>query len=72
MGEDVLFICGSDCHGTPIVVNAEKEGITPKELVDRYHQHFLQVFQALSIEFDFTGELMLNTTTTGLRKSSGD
>jgi methionyl-tRNA synthetase len=55
MGEDVLFICGSDCHGTPIVVNAEKEGITPKELVDRYHQHFQQVFQALSIEFDFYG-----------------
>ncbi len=55
MGEDVLFICGSDCHGTPIVVNAEKEGISPKELVDRYHEHFKKVFKALRIEFDFYG-----------------
>ncbi len=55
MGEDVLFICGSDCHGTPIVVNAEKEGVTPKELVDRYHEHFQKVFKELCIEFDFYG-----------------
>ena len=55
MGEDVLFVCGSDCHGTPIVVNAEKEGVTPKELVDRYHEHFQKVFRELGIEFDFYG-----------------
>ncbi len=55
MGEDVLFICGSDCHGTPIVVNAEKEGISPKELVDRYHEHFQKIFKELCIEFDFYG-----------------
>ena len=55
MGEDVLFICGSDCHGTPIVVNAEKEGVEPKELVDRYHEHFKKVFKELRIEFDFYG-----------------
>ncbi len=55
MGEDVLFICGSDCHGTPIVVNAEKEGISPKELVDRYHEHFQRIFKELCIEFDFYG-----------------
>ncbi len=55
MGEEVLFICGSDCHGTPIVVNAEKEGISPKELVDRYHEHFQRVFKELCVEFDFYG-----------------
>ena len=55
MGQDVLFICGSDCHGTPIVVNAEKEGISPKELVDRYHEHFQKIFKELCIEFDFYG-----------------
>ncbi len=55
MGQDVLFICGSDCHGTPIVVNAEKEGISPKELVDRYHEHFQKIFRELCIEFDFYG-----------------
>ncbi|AEA47770.1 methionine--tRNA ligase [Archaeoglobus veneficus] len=55
LGEDVIFICGSDCHGTPIVVNAEKEGISPRELVDRYHDHFQKVFKAIDIEFDFFG-----------------
>jgi methionyl-tRNA synthetase len=33
MGKDVLFVCGTDAHGTPIVVNAEAQGTTPKELV---------------------------------------
>ncbi len=55
MGEKVLFICGSDCHGTPIVVNAEKEGIEPRKLVDRYHEHFKKVFSAVGIEFDYFG-----------------
>ncbi len=55
LGEDVLFICGSDCHGTPIVVNAEKMGISPRELVDMYHEHFKKVFKELGIEFDFYG-----------------
>jgi len=54
-GEDVVFICGSDSHGTPIVVNAEQHGLEPKQLVDIYHQHFQEVFKALDIEFDFYG-----------------
>ncbi len=55
-GEKVVFICGSDCHGTPIVVNAEKEGLKPQELVDKYHDHFQRVFKALNINFDFFGK----------------
>ncbi len=55
LGEKVIFICGSDCHGTPIVVNAEKEGVTPQELVNKYHEHFIKIFKALEIEFDFFG-----------------
>ncbi len=55
MGEEVLFICGSDCHGTPIVVNAEKEGVEPRKLVDRYHEHFKKVFSAVGVEFDYFG-----------------
>jgi len=55
LGEDVIFVCGSDCHGTPIVVNAEKEGIQPRELVDKYHQHFEKVFRSVDIEFDYFG-----------------
>ena len=36
-GEDVLFIGGSDEHGVPITIKAKKEGLTPKDIVDRYH-----------------------------------
>jgi len=56
MKEEVIFICGSDCHGTPIVVNAEKEGLKPGELVEKYHEHFLRVFKELAVEFDFFGK----------------
>ncbi|AGK60977.1 methionyl-tRNA synthetase [Archaeoglobus sulfaticallidus PM70-1] len=54
-GEEVIFVCGSDCHGTPIVVNAEKEGLKPRELVDIYHEHFNRVFKEIDIEFDYFG-----------------
>ena len=36
-GEDVLFIGGSDEHGVPITIKAKKEGVTPQDIVDRYH-----------------------------------
>jgi methionyl-tRNA synthetase len=55
-GREVLFVCGSDAHGTPIVVNAEAQGITPKELVARYHQHFDEVFRAMGVKFDRFGD----------------
>lgn len=56
MNEDVVFVCGSDCHGTPIVVNAEREGITPRELVNKYHKHFEEIMKKLDIEFDYYGK----------------
>ncbi len=56
LGENVIFVCGSDCHGTPIVVNAEKEGMTPKEFVEKYHEHFKNVLKAVGVEFDFYGK----------------
>ena len=55
MGRDPLFVCGSDSHGTPIVVNAEERGTTPTELVTRYHHHFDDVFRRMGIEFDYFG-----------------
>lgn len=55
MGLDPIFICGSDSHGTPIVVNAEEQGITPTELVTRYHDHFDEVFKNMEIEFNYFG-----------------
>lgn len=56
MGKDVLFVCGTDAHGTPIVVNAEAKGTTPKELVARYHAHFDQVFKDMNVSFDHFGD----------------
>jgi methionyl-tRNA synthetase len=54
-GRDVTFVCGSDTHGTPIVVNAEELGITPKELVEVYHNHFDETFKQLGVYFDAFG-----------------
>ncbi len=55
IGQDVIFICGSDTHGTPIVVNAEKEGVKPEELVAKYHAKFKSVFKKLNISMDHYG-----------------
>ncbi|RXE57225.1 methionyl-tRNA synthetase [Methanoculleus taiwanensis] len=54
-GEDVVFICGSDNHGTPIVISAEQEGSTPRELSERYHDHFDSTFKRMLVEFDRFG-----------------
>ena len=51
-GNDVLMVSGSDQHGTPITVRAEKESKSPKEIADRYHKDFLDSWQKLGISFD--------------------
>lgn len=52
---DVVFICGSDEHGVPITIAAEKEGVSPQDIVDRYHSINKAAFQKLGIDFDFYG-----------------
>jgi methionyl-tRNA synthetase len=51
-GHDVLMISGSDEHGTPITVDADREGISPRELVARHHAEILDVWRRLGIAFD--------------------
>ena len=51
-GNDVIYICGTDEHGTPIVVTAEQEGITPKDVVDKYYGIIKDAFSDLGISFD--------------------
>lgn len=51
-GADVLSICGSDEHGVPITIKAKKEGITPQEVVDRYHRIIKESFERFGISFD--------------------
>jgi methionyl-tRNA synthetase len=51
-GEDVISICGSDEHGVPITLKARKEGISPQEVVDHYHELNKKAFEDFGIEFD--------------------
>ena len=54
-GKEVLFICGSDEHGVAISMKAKKEGITPKEVIDKYHNIIKNSFDAFGISFDYYG-----------------
>ena len=51
-GEEVLFIGGSDEHGVPVTIRAKKEGITPQDVVDRYHGIIKESFEGFGISFD--------------------
>lgn len=51
-GDDVLFVCGSDEHGAAITLRAKKEGVSPKDIVDKYHQLIGDAFTQFGIEFD--------------------
>ena len=50
--EDVIFIGGSDEHGVPITIRAKKEGITPQDVVDRYHTLIKKSFEEFGVSFD--------------------
>ena len=51
-GNRVLMVSGSDSHGTPITVRADQEGVSPQEILDRYHAQFLDTWKQLGISFD--------------------
>ena len=51
-GCDVLSVCGSDEHGVPITIKARKEGVTPQQIVDRYHSLIKRSFEGLGMSFD--------------------
>lgn len=52
MGEDVLYVCGSDEHGVAITIAAEKEKVTPKDIIDKYHTSNKEAFEKFSLSFD--------------------
>lgn len=52
VGADVIFIGGSDEHGVPITIRARKEGLTPQQVVDKYHEIIRKSFEELGISFD--------------------
>lgn len=51
-GDDIIYICGSDEHGVPITVTADKEKITPKEVIDRFHEANKKAFEKFGMSFD--------------------
>jgi len=51
-GRKVLMVSGSDCHGTPITLQAGREGLTPQQLIRKNHEAFLKTFLTLGISFD--------------------
>ena len=52
IGDNVIYVSGTDCHGTPITERAKKEGITPKEICENYHKEFTEVFNKLNFSYD--------------------
>jgi len=67
-GNEVLMVSGSDQHGTPITLKAEKEGKTPSEIAVKYHKQFLEAWRRLGISFD----LYTTTGTTNHARVSQD
>ena len=55
LGQNPLFVCGSDTHGTPIVINAEQQGTTPEKLSTYYHRYWGDLFKALAVDFSHYG-----------------
>ena len=51
-GCDVISVCGSDEHGVPITIKARKEGVSPQQIVDRYHELIKRSFERLGMSFD--------------------
>lgn len=54
-GEEVMFVGGSDEHGVPITIKARNEGVSPQDIVDRYHKMIKDSFEELGISFDVYG-----------------
>jgi methionyl-tRNA synthetase len=55
-GEEVFYVSGSDCYGTPVTIRAKQEGKTPKEISDYYHNEFVDVFNKLGFSYDKYGK----------------
>lgn len=50
--QDIIFVCGSDEHGVPITIRAMKEGVSPQQIVDKYHAIIKDSFAQMGISFD--------------------
>ncbi|HBG02726.1 MAG TPA: methionine--tRNA ligase, partial [Firmicutes bacterium] len=55
-GDNVYFVSGSDCHGTPVAIRAKEENKSPEEISDHYHEEFCECFKALGFSYDRYGK----------------
>jgi methionyl-tRNA synthetase len=67
IGQQTAYVCGSDMHGTPIAVNAAKQGVSPEEFAHSYHAQYEETFPQFNVEFDNYGHTH-DTTNTDLTK----
>src|SRR5476649_949787 len=51
-GHDCLYVCGSDCHGTPIMISAEKMGISPETMIEKISADHVKDFSDFAVDFD--------------------
>ncbi len=51
-GDDIIYVCGSDEHGVPITITADKEKVSPKVIIDRYHEMNKKAFEMFGMDFD--------------------
>ena len=63
LGQQAIYVCGSDMHGTPIAVEADKEGVSPEEFALRHHEQYQETFPQFNIEFDQYGHTHDETNT---------
>jgi methionyl-tRNA synthetase len=68
IGNNVLMVSGSDSHGTPITLRADAEGVTPRQVFERFHARFLETFQQIGVTYD----LFTHTDTENHHKISQD
>ncbi|ERH01408.1 MAG: methionyl-tRNA synthetase [Halonotius sp. J07HN6] len=68
LGQETAFVCGSDMHGTPVAVNADKEGVSPEEFALEWHETYEETFPQFDIAFDNYGHTH-DETNTELTKS---
>jgi len=60
-GRDLVYICGSDEHGVPIMLRAREEGVDPQDIVDRYHAQIEESFERFGMSFDYYGRTTSDT-----------
>ncbi|MCL9812842.1 methionine--tRNA ligase [Natranaeroarchaeum aerophilus] len=63
LGQQSAYVCGSDMHGTPVAVNAEKEGVDPEEFALEWHEQYEETFPKFNVEFDNYGHTHDETNT---------